>query len=1012
LFITGFRLSWHQFLEVFDVSEQPSLTNGILDLRGQEWSSYKTYRLDGEWEFYPESLVINGNNEKKQFITVPSDWKYAFQQDDEREKSVTYGTYKLKILLDDKEQNFSIRINRIENASAIYANDKLITRMGNPSSNVTDYVPKQLPTTIKVPVKNGQIDLAIEVANHAETGGIVKTIRFGTVEAIDKRVLLSIGLQLLLIVVFLIHSMYTMGLYFTGKRFKGLLYFSLIMICGVISIMTDDDKLLFIMFDISYQWSIKIMILSYIIGLILITLLINYLFPNHLSKKIERLFLICVCVVLVFILATPIQIIISIKGLFYVLAIAFISIPAYILRKVIKEKTDVTYLLFGILIVLNNLIWSIGLSSYSSEFMHYPFDLIFASFVFTAFWFQQFFKAMGNVEKLALELQEEDKRKDAFLINTSHELRNPLHGMMNITQMMLGDKEASLSLEQKKQLELHLNINKRLSLLVEDLLDITRLKEQRIVLKWEAISLLSIVTGVMDMVKLSIGEKNVTMRKTIPADFPLLWGDEQRLVQIIFNLLHNAVKFTEEGSITVSARVENSWAIINVEDTGIGINEKELATIFKPYKQGKKQNDNLVEGLGLGLTVCKRLVKLHGGTIDVESTLGEGTTFSLTFPLAKEAERVSPARIVEEEIVGTKVSSHVSTIEHFVEKDIKPKATASILLVDDDYTNLLIIQQVLEAEQYRVTTAMDAKKALAILKSNPVDLVISDVMMPMISGYELTRQIRKRYSLAQLPVLLLTARTQSEDLLTGFTAGANDYIKKPVDALELKARVQGLINLKQALKEHTQMEGAWLQSQIQPHFLFNTLNTIASLGISDVPKMQRLLEEFSTYLRYSFDFKNAEPVIRLSNELAIVRSYVYIEQQRFGERLQVDWAVDPKIDIFIPPLSIQPLVENAIKHGLLRKENGGTVRIEVKQESNHYQIIISDDGIGITDEEMATLFKLSDEDNKKKTTRVGLRNINKRLRQLYDTKITVKSVPEKGTTVSFNIPKQLAYQEL
>src|SRR5699024_1577503 len=208
---------------------------------------------------------------------------------------------------------------------------------------------------------------------------------------------------------------------------------------------------------------------------------------------------------------------------------------------------------------------------------------------------------------------------------------------------------------------------------------------------------------------------------------------------------------------------------------------------------------------------------------------------------------------------------------------------------DDDYTNLLVIRQVLETEQYHVSTAMDAGKALAILKNTPIDLVVSDVMMPSISGYELTKQIRSRYSLAELPVLLLTARTQSEDLVAGFTVGANDYIKKPVDALELKARVRSLINLKKALEEHTQMEGAWLQSQIQPHFIFNTLNTIASLGISDMEKMLNLLEEFSTYLRYSFDFKNAEPVIPLSRELALVQSYVYIEQQRFGERLQVDW---------------------------------------------------------------------------------------------------------------------------
>jgi len=119
------------------------------------------------------------------------------------------------------------------------------------------------------------------------------------------------------------------------------------------------------------------------------------------------------------------------------------------------------------------------------------------------------------------------------------------------------------------------------------------------------------------------------------------------------------------------------------------------------------------------------------------------------------------------------------------------------------------------------------------------------------------------------------------------------------------------------------MQGAWLQAQIQPHFIFNTLNSIAALGIIDSTKMQKLLLEFSNYLRISFDFKNSNPVVELKHELELVKSYIYIEQERFEDRLKIDWDIDDNINFYIPPLTIQLLVENAINHGILKKIEGG-----------------------------------------------------------------------------------------
>lgn len=1007
--IIAIRLSWLHYLTIYDYVGQPLAKEGILDVREWEHSTSQTLRLDGEWAFYPSQLAEETNDADKQYIQVPGRWQTQLDQDENSHQSIHSGTYRLRILVNDEdEQTFGIRIDEVRNALAVYVNGAFADYIGNPAYHTSAEKTSNIPTTVEIVPENGEVDLVVSVANSTSTGGIAKSIRFGTIEAIDKRVALSNQLQLLLAAFLLIHSFYALLLYILGGRSKGLLYFSLIMILGVGSVLIADDKLLFSWFQIEYGWSVKIVHLIYIGAVACMPLLFHHLFPSYLPRKFLHWFLLLVGTYASFIVLAPVQMILSTGILLSIVMIISVILSAFTLWKAIPNEKDVIYLLIASLFMGVNIIWVFILRNFTTEYMHYPFDLMFALFVFSAFWFRRFFRVTEEAENLSEKLKVEDKRKDTFLINTSHELRNPLHGMMNLTQTMLEDKKEPLPMKQKERLDLHLQISKHMSLLVEDLLDITRLKEKRIHLAWQTISFPSVVTGVMDMMKLSVGEKKVAMHLVIDDDFPLLWGDEQRLVQIMFNLLHNAVKFTEQGTITIRATVEGRWAHIEVEDTGIGIAKEEIQTIFEPYEQGGKHESNLVDGLGLGLTICKNLVKLHGGTIRVQSVADEGSTFSFTFPLAKETKNVLSMDYNQQTAGEVAVQIAYSINEEAAGEEVLSKTKSNILIVDDDPMNLHVIRNVLETETYHVLTATDATKALAILNNEPIDLVISDVMMPNISGYELTRRIREKYSLAQLPVLLVTARTRSEDILAGFAAGANDYVTKPVDALELKARVHALTGLKVALEEHVRMEGAWLQSQIQPHFIFNTLNTIASLGITDVRKMQALLEEFSNYLRLSFDFKNADPVVPLEHEIALVRSYIYIEQQRFGERLQVEWEIEPSVHLFVPPLSIQPLVENAVKHGLLRSLSGGTVRIEVGKKETYYEIIVSDNGSGMTEEQVVKLFEQQERNTKKMDTSVGLRNINRRLKQLYDESLIVESELEMGTTVRFVIPVRLA----
>jgi signal transduction histidine kinase/ligand-binding sensor domain-containing protein/class 3 adenylate cyclase/CheY-like chemotaxis protein len=396
-------------------------------------------------------------------------------------------------------------------------------------------------------------------------------------------------------------------------------------------------------------------------------------------------------------------------------------------------------------------------------------------------------------QELNEHLRRLDKLKDEFLANTSHELRTPLNGIIGIAESLREGIAGPLNDKAQSHLSLIIDSGKRLSHQVNEILDFKKLRHHGLLLSKKAVDLRVAAKVVINLLKPLAEEKQLHLTNSLPQFLPAVSADENRLRQILYNLLGNAIKYTEQGYVEITARVVDQFIEVCVKDSGVGIPADKQQIIFQPFEQLDNLSSNLKSGTGLGLAVTQQLVELHGGTIWLKSKPGSGSSFYFTLPIASDVEATHELIISEEENTAkTPVRFAKSPSSNLVANN---EGQPHILVVDDDALNRQVLNDFLVMRNYRVTEAVDGIDALNKISQHTFDLVILDVMMPKMSGFEVSEKIREQYSLLELPILLLSAKNQPEDINTGLSVGANDYISKPVDRKVLLARVSNLLML-------------------------------------------------------------------------------------------------------------------------------------------------------------------------------------------------------------------------
>ena len=409
-------------------------------------------------------------------------------------------------------------------------------------------------------------------------------------------------------------------------------------------------------------------------------------------------------------------------------------------------------------------------------------------------------KQIENEKKVSRQLRQVDALKDQFLANTSHELKTPLQGIIGLSE---GLSEKVKDTANKEDLSMIIASGKRLSSLVNDILDFSKLKQHDIQLHLKPVDLHSLVNVIVRNLLPLIRGKDLNIINKIDNDVPAVLADESRLNQIFYNLIGNAIKFTLQGDIKIGARTEEEYVEVFVQDSGIGVPEEKLEDIFKEFEQADGSVSRQFAGTGLGLSISKKIIELHQGRIWVKSEINSGSTFYFTLPVAQDIDRLPEPSLPDTEIIEITPSPEIS--EKITEDIIQEETTiiqgennepVKILVVDDEPVNQQVLKNHLSGKNYAITQALNGMDALNAIESTPdFNLVLLDIMMPGMSGYEVCEKIREKYLPSELPIIMITAKDQLQDLVQGFSTGANDYLSKPFSKEEFLARLQTQLDL-------------------------------------------------------------------------------------------------------------------------------------------------------------------------------------------------------------------------
>jgi signal transduction histidine kinase len=603
-------------------------------------------------------------------------------------------------------------------------------------------------------------------------------------------------------------------------------------------------------------------------------------------------------------------------------------------------------------------------------------------------------RAYEDERKRAEALAEIDRAKTLFFSNVSHELRTPLTLMLGPIEDLLAEANGSLTDGQRHGVEiLHRNAG-RLLKLVNALLDFARIEAGRAQASYRPTDVTALTRELASAFRSAIEHAGIRFEVACEPVAEPVFLDRDMWEKIVLNLLSNALKFTFDGVIRLELRAADGVVELAVRDTGTGIPDHERPRIFERFHRVEGARSRTHEGTGIGLALTNELVRLHGGTIDVDSQVGEGSRFVVRIPTGR-------AHLPGDRIIDAAPLAAATTIGSapFVNEAAQwmpepladgggpsgaadPRAAGERILVADDNADMRdYLSQVLR--DWTVMAAADGRAALDIARATVPHLIVSDVMMPGLDGFALLRELRGDPRTAGIPVLMLSARAGEEARVSGLDAGADDYIIKPFSARELRARVASLLNLSRARRDaELQRAAAEAASRTKDDFLamlghelrnplapiLTALQLMSLRGDASVLKERTVIDRQVRHLvRLVDDLLDVSRIARGKIELrqqpselaevvaaAVESTSPLLEERRHELMVDVPPGLAVKADVTRLTQVVANLLTNAAKY----TEPRGRIRVKARTDGDRIELRVKDSGIGIGREMLDRVFDM------------------------------------------------------
>lgn len=593
----------------------------------------------------------------------------------------------------------------------------------------------------------------------------------------------------------------------------------------------------------------------------------------------------------------------------------------------------------------------------------------------------------ARLEQALLKQKELDRLKSEFFDNVSHELRTPLTLiLLTLDSLLHGPRPLPPALRQP--VEAMSRSASRLLQLINNLLDLARMESGKTRLRYEPLELHSFLRALLEPFQVMATRKGVALRlEGNPAS--AVHVDLERMESVFQNLVSNAMKFTTQGEVVVRLWEDETHVHVEVADTGPGIAAQDIAVIFDRFAQADSSGTRRFGGTGIGLALVKEVLELHAGRINVRSELSKGSTFHVQLPKGtahiREELRAAPLQQRPERPSAPAVLEALPSITEEALAADRPRRTASpgseaplILLVEDEPEIRALLSNIL-TPYYRVLEATNGEEGLRLARETRPDVVLSDVMMPVMSGLQMLQALRSQADTADVPVLLLTARQEVDAKVEGLSVGANDYLAKPFSPREMLARIEAQLRLRELAAraaENERLAATGLLTSAFAHEVRNPLNglmntllplreslsgsqvdTTTALAMLDVVEEcgQRIRSLAESLLSFVQVGSKPEPVDLGASLDATLQALAW----RLDDKVRVERGYHCQEPVYVDPGSLNQVWVNLLDNALraLAPRGGGQLRLETVREGEEAVVRIVDDGEGIRPEHMQRLFQ-------------------------------------------------------